>query len=75
MEEFKGKVFIFANKWLRSEFSHRRVMHIIEKLNSGESLGVKEFCTSVGKEWIDFINFYLHFNNNFEINATASEPE
>ena len=51
------------------------MMHIIEKLNSGESLGVKEFCTSVGKEWIDFINFYLHFNNNFEINATASEPE
>ena len=47
-------MFIFANKWLRSEFSHRRMMHIIEKLNSGESLGVKEFCTSVGKEWIDF---------------------
>ena len=69
-------MFIFANKLLRSEFSHRRMMHIIEKLNSGESLGVKEFCTSVGKDHsFDFINFYLHFNNNFEINATASEPE
>ena len=50
MEEFKGKVFTFANKWPGSKISHCRMMLTSEKLNSGESLGGKGLCTSVGKE-------------------------
>ena len=50
MEGFKSKVFTFANKWPGSKISHCRIMLTSEKLNSGESLGGKGLCTSVGKE-------------------------